>query len=225
MPDLLQPLSDFEVPNLNFDAASLNDPIAEQTEWSPLVGGGNQTKTRIYKQIGPDRVAFRPDPSVVAAVVVFFLAAVGCIGFTAYSFIRSGRFSLSPLPIVGTFMAVGCGYMIHRFFPPIMFDRRAGAFWNDWKSPEKVMRKDELKAYADFDDIHALQIIREYCEERSSSSSGSSRTKRFYSYELNLVLADGARINVTDHGNQSQIREDAKRLAAFLEKPLWDATR
>ena len=43
-------------------------------------------------------------------------------------------------------------------------------------------------------------------------------------YELNLVLEDGKRINVVDHENQDSLREDAGTLAAFLDKPIWDAT-
>ncbi len=62
--------------------------------------------------------------------------------------------------------------------------------------------------------MHALQLISEYVSGKSS----------YYSYELNLVLDDGSRINVVDHGNLAAIREDAGKLALFLAKPLWDAT-
>ena len=51
----------------------------------------------------------------------------------------------------------------------------------------------------------------------------SGDKSRYYSYELNLVLEDGSRLNVIDHGNVEAIRADAQKLAAFLGKPLWDA--
>ena len=38
-----------------------------------------------------------------------------------------------------------------------------------------------------------------------------------------LVLQDGRRLNVVDHGNREQLRADAATLARFLGKPLWDA--
>ncbi|MDP6491172.1 MAG: hypothetical protein QGG69_05335 [Kiritimatiellia bacterium] len=58
------------------------------------------------------------------------------------------------------------------------------------------------------------QLLSEYC--RSDKSS-------YYSYELNLVLQDGSRINVVDHGNKTKLREDAATLSEFLGRPVWDA--
>ncbi|WP_339137438.1 MAG: hypothetical protein WGN25_05270 [Candidatus Electrothrix sp. GW3-4] len=45
-----------------------------------------------------------------------------------------------------------------------------------------------------------------------------------YSYEIDLILKDGTRINAMGHGKKSKIQEDAKILAEFLGKPLWDAS-
>ena len=56
-------------------------------------------------------------------------------------------------------------------------------------------------------------MVSEYCSGETS----------FYSYELNLVLADGSRVNVVDHGNLPRIRRDAAMLAGFLGVPLGDA--
>jgi hypothetical protein len=53
--------------------------------------------------------------------------------------------------------------------------------------------------------------------------SGSKNS--YHSYELNLVLNDGSRINVVDHGNLERLRSDASTLSRFLDKPVWDATR
>ena len=64
--------------------------------------------------------------------------------------------------------------------------------------------------------VHALQLISEYVRGNKSS---------FYSYELNLVLDDGSRVNVVDHGALARLRDDARTLARFLGRPLWDATR
>ncbi|MDF7798906.1 hypothetical protein P4C99_05500 [Pontiellaceae bacterium B1224] len=224
MSDLLPPITEFNLPNLNFDSAQLNDPVAEITDWSPLVSGGSKTVTRILKQINPDRIAFRPSSSIIASVVIGFIMFIGMAGIPIAQMLRKGVFEFSLLPFIGLFFAgVGC-YAFYRFCSPVTFDRREDAFWKGWKSPDKVIRKDELKSYTAFDQIHALQIIRELCEQKSSSSSGTSRTEQYYSYELNFVLQDGARINITEHGNQSRIRDDAKHLSEFLKKQLWDAT-
>jgi len=49
-----------------------------------------------------------------------------------------------------------------------------------------------------------------------------SREETYISYELNLVLRDGSRLNITDHGHLKSLRPEAVRLAEFLDVPLWD---
>jgi hypothetical protein len=63
------------------------------------------------------------------------------------------------------------------------------------------------------EDIHAIQLLSEYVRRSKSS---------YYSYELNLVLNDGKRLIVVDHGNLTRLQEDAKKLLEFLGKPVWD---
>ena len=66
-------------------------------------------------------------------------------------------------------------------------------------------------------EIYALQILKEYVQ----SDKGG-----YYSYEMNLVLADASRINVVDHGDVKRIRREAAMLAAVLDMiPVWDASR
>ena len=60
----------------------------------------------------------------------------------------------------------------------------------------------------------ALQLLSEHVSGNDSS---------YYSYELNLVLEDGRRLSVVDHGDCEQLREDAQLLSQLLGKPVWDA--
>ncbi len=39
-----------------------------------------------------------------------------------------------------------------------------------------------------------------------------------------MILKDGKRHNIMDHGNLKKIREDAQIIAEFLNIPLWDIT-
>ena len=64
------------------------------------------------------------------------------------------------------------------------------------------------------DQVCAIQLIREYVRNRDS---------QYYSYELNLVCADGKRINIVDHNSLRTIRKDAVVLADYLSIPVWDA--
>jgi hypothetical protein len=64
-----------------------------------------------------------------------------------------------------------------------------------------------------FSNVHAVQIVQEYV-------SGDSD---YWSYELNLVLKDGERVHVTDHGNLEGLRRDSKRLGELMSCKVWDA--
>ena len=88
-------------------------------------------------------------------------------------------------------------------------------FWKGRKAPNEVLDIHALKNACKLEDIYALQLIAEYVRGNKSS---------YYSYEMNLVLKDGNRLNVVDHGNQTKLREDAQALATFLKVPVWDAT-
>jgi hypothetical protein len=50
----------------------------------------------------------------------------------------------------------------------------------------------------------------------------SGNKSSYLSYELNLVLSDGRRINVIDHGDKIKILVDAHDLAEFLDIPIWN---
>ncbi len=41
---------------------------------------------------------------------------------------------------------------------------------------------------------------------------------------VGLVLKNGKRLNVVDHGKRSLLVRDARKLASFLNVPVWDAT-
>lgn len=60
-------------------------------------------------------------------------------------------------------------------------------------------------------ELKGLQIIDESCWTQES---------RYTSYELNLVLSSGERINLMDHGNKSSLLDDAQTLSTFLNIPI-----
>ena len=63
-----------------------------------------------------------------------------------------------------------------------------------------------------FAEVHSIQLLDE--EVRRTSES------MFWSYELNLVLRNGKRINLIDHGNQREIRWDAGDLSRMIDVPI-----
>ncbi len=202
----------------NIDPSRFEDPVAAQTDWSPAKGGGTSFTTHTITKVGSNRIEFRASGGARVFSIIFVLMGVG----TAFSFsffhISHGTFSLShdtvaPLLFGTVFTFIGGG-MYYYFTAPIVFDKSKASFYKGRKVPGNGSGNDAMKYFARLEEIHALQLISENC--RSDDDS-------YRSYELNLVLKDGRRINVIDHGNESKLREDARTLSRFIDKPVWDA--
>ena len=202
-----------------FDPSTLQDEIADKTEWTYAKSGGANFCTHRLVQVRADRIEFHS--TIMAKVfyfVFFFIGSAVVIGIS-YSKISTGNFTfdletIMPLLIGLVFASVG-GVLFYYGTAPIVFDKRLNAFWKGRKSPKEVFDARTLKYFAKLEDIHAIQLISEYISGDKSS---------YYSYELNLVLEDASRINVVDHGSCEKIREDANTLSKLLNKPVWDAT-
>jgi hypothetical protein len=200
------------------DPARYGDPVAEKAQWHPIKSGGSNFCTRKLKVIEYQRAEFRPTVGAFLFYIVFIVMGMGAlIVFPAADFFDSDLSdSLAffiPIIVGGVFVVVGTLGVINGT-TPIVFDRLGGYFYRGRKNPLHVADKTGLKNFVEIGRIHALQIVSEYC--RSDKSS-------YYSYELNLVIDDGERINVIDHGNLTRIRGDAATLATFLGVSVWDA--
>ncbi len=215
--ELVQKIQDMARMRMPVDPSRFNDPVALQTLWTPAKGGGANFRTHKLVEVDSGRLEFRASWGAKLFYLVFLLLGLGLlVAFSAFKFASSG-FSfdvetIMPLAFGLVFACVGGGLWLAGT-APIVFDRHKGAFWKGRKSPDQVFDKAQLKKYARFEDIHALQILSEHCRGNKSS---------YYSYELNLVLKDGRRLNVVDHGNLNKLRADALILSAFLKKPVWD---
>lgn len=218
---LLKKLQAMGQPPVVFDPARFNDPLALQTEWSPLRRGGTSFRTHTLNLLHADRMEFQA--ATGAKLFCMFFALVGIImpcGFLAAAFLNRefaadmGPVMIAPVLMGLTFLAVGAG-LYYYGTAPIVFDKFRGCFWKGRKAPNEVLDISTLKNACKLEDIRALQLISEYVRGNKSA---------YYSYEMNLVLKDGKRLNVVDHGNQAKLREDAQTLATFLNVPVWDAT-
>ncbi len=202
----------------DIDLSRFEDPVAAQTDWSPAKGGGSSFTTHTITKVSPYRIEFRASGGAKVFSMVFSLMGIGIVfGFSFFHF-SHGTFSISldtvaPLLFGIVFTVIGGG-LFYYFTAPIVFDKRQASFWKGRKNPDKDFVNNTVKNFARLEEIHALQLVSENCRNDDHS---------YRSYELNLVLKDGKRINVVDHGNESKLREDAKTLSRFIEKPVWDA--
>ncbi|MHC4995359.1 MAG: hypothetical protein ACYTGQ_09935 [Planctomycetota bacterium] len=201
-----------------FDPTTLNDPVALRTGWGPAKQGGTNIRTRRLVAEGPNRLALKP----TASAMLFYCFFIG-MGLIAMILIPTGAileagpvdFMAVVMPVfIGViFVAVG-GVLLYLGARPVVFDLQSGWFWKGANDPTKAEADPDPELATPLDKIYALQIVSEYV---------SGNKNNYYSYELNAVLLEGQRINVTDHGSLRHLREDARQLADFIGVPLWDA--
>ena len=122
----------------------------------------------------------------------------------------------------GIFLIAGI-FLWKHFTKAIFFDKALGFYWEGTQRPIENTKDETIR----LQDIHAIQLISEYIVSNSSSNSGGRGRRRrnhsYYSYEINLILESGERVNVIDHGDKLSVRRDANKVADFIEVPLWDA--
>ncbi len=200
------------------DTSRFGDPLAQQIDWSPLKGGGTNFKTHTLKKVHAQRMEFRCSIGMLLFGGIFFLIGVGVLTGCVIGFFNRGPETewqiFVFLPLFGlVFGSVGF-FMLRSAMTPRVFDLAQGYYCRSRKKPEHAFDPSKIKDHVRLKEIHALQLISEYVSGDKSS---------YYSYELNLVLKDGSRINVIDHGKRSAIHQDAHTLANFLGIPCWDA--
>lgn len=202
------------------DPSSFDDPVALQTDWFPAAPGGASFGTHRLVRVSANRIEFAATFSAKFFFLVFCFAGLGVLGFQVNR-IRIGQAYLlsqeTLVPFVaGTVFAVVGGCMYWFGTTPRVFDQSRASFWRGRKEPARLSATGQSENATPLASIHALQLLTEYVSGNKNS---------YYSYELNLVLDDGSRINVVDHGNLERLRSDAQSLAQFLGKPVWDAIR
>ncbi len=201
-----------------FDPSRFGDPVAERTSWMPAKRGGASFRTRRLVHVTSARIEFRASMGAILFFGLFLLGGLGfAVGFSVFHFSQGAflvRVDTVLPPLFGIVFAVVGGCLLYLGTGPIVFDKTKGFFWKGRRTPGEMLDSNSLKHFVGLEEIHALQLVSEHCQGQKSS---------YYSYELNLILKDGKRINVVDHGNRRKLREDAETLSQFLDRPLWDA--
>ncbi|WP_417388344.1 hypothetical protein [Gimesia sp.] len=199
-----------------FDPTTLDDPVALQTEWSPLKAGGANFCTRKLVQVSPHRYEFKATLGAKAFYLIFFFIGSGALFFSTTEFISKGTVLKPEVLIpggVGLVFALAGGLMYYYGTTPVVFDKQHDCFWKGKIPADEMLYATANELLMPFREIYSIQLISEHI-------SGSDNS--YYSYEMNLVSREGVRTNVVDHGKLDQVREDARTLSEFLEVPVWD---
>lgn len=184
-----------------FDPSKFKDPIAKQTQWTPLKGGGSNFSTqKLHDPQNGHSIEFRASPGAIVFYLIFLLSGLGLL----YIFVFKQQEIM--ILVIGLIFTLIGGAMLYYGLQKRVFDKQVSAYWRGNKSAANLVQLSQ---------IHALQIISEYIK---------SKKRHYYSYELNLILKDGSRVNVVDHGNREQLVADAEKLSKFLSKPVWDSS-
>lgn len=85
----------------------------------------------------------------------------------------------------------------------------------------KVQIADE-SSYGKFRKQRLVGLVENDPSERNLPVRSRMPTKDIQTYELNIVLKSGIRVNIIDHSDAAVIREEASTLATFLTVPVWD---
>ena len=191
-----------------FDPSRFNNPVALRTDWTPLKAGGVSIEIQRLERCDYG-MHFVPSPVARVLGWACQLFGVGTIGFFGPFSIEQGIPTLSlykqPLTalVVGLVFAGIGAWTLHMAKLRNEFDTISGEFIQGNQPPLRLS------------EVHALQLLGELIQGNKGS---------YTSYELNLVLHSGERVNVVDQNNLDRLYSDAKNLAAHLDKPLWDIT-
>jgi hypothetical protein len=180
----------------------MSDQPPEDLDWSPLVPGGAAFRTHRLLAPTPTRIELHPSANARALVGAFALGSMIAVGFVVW---RSVAQDVPGIVTAGAFAVIFAGFalMLHKLLDNHRyFDAELGRYWSTRKASEPVP----------LSSIRGLQITPERVIGPESD---------YDAYELNLVLVDGRRVNVLDHGNLEQLHADAKQIAAFSRVPLW----
>lgn len=177
-----------------------------------MKAGGSNFGTHRLKEVSKDRLAFKATLGAQAFGGIFGLMGLGMLGVGIAGFFGfmggEGSWILALIGLIFTLSGYG---IIRSFTKPLVFDRQTGLFWSG-KAPED-RNGTHGSDWARLDAIEGIQLL---AEQVSGSESS------YHSYELNLILPEGARVHVVDHGNASRMREDAEKLSYFLGVPIYD---
>jgi len=190
--------------------------LRSRVDIAPLNSGGASFKTHKLVKESNTKISFKPTLGATAFASVFLCVGIAVLAFSVFPFVKipvekSNEISIFTL-IFGSIFALAGGFMLYYFSKPIVFDKRLKIFYKSYNSSIHHIDIQNSKNHIFLNTIEAIQLLGENIQSDDSN---------YNSFELNLVLKDGTRKNVIDHGNLSSIVKDARVLSEFLNVPIW----
>ncbi len=195
--------------------ALFGDDLATNTQWEPLKRGGANFKTHNLIKISSSLLKYQISTGTKILFGVFALIGIVAMAIAVFMVFEKGNSAGWFVGLIGLiFFSVSL--VLYKILGRVtVLDHSIGMMYKGNKPP-KLSGAQTSGDLVYLNDVYAIQIIKEYIRTDKSS---------YYSYEINFVMKDTTRVNVMDHGNLNQIQLDAKEIALFIGKPLWDATQ
>jgi hypothetical protein len=191
---------------------------ATEVAWAPLHPGETAWPTHRLEDRG-DKICFVGMGSGVVRHIFIGIYVLGALILYIFyknggSAIERGGYGSVEVVGVGLFLFLGLAQRLLRIRRTICFDRNSGRFCK--KGQGWPLNPSPKEWEGDINQILALQILDKFCTDVGGRGARTG-------YELNLVIPS-RRLNLSNHTNLSLMREEAKRLASFLGKEIWDKT-
>ncbi len=195
---------------------SLDQLAACKGFWEPESDTDADLCTHRLRKEGEQRVVFRSTVahlgligfwmvSIAAAALLFPLVKLGVVVVPSSKAPPWGGTLLASL--LAAYLAYLCFFKLRSALAPIVFDKRSGTFWRG-KAPEGDSAP--ARGGVRLAEIVAIQLLAEVVYRKGRRTC----------YELNLVLANGKRVQVIDHSNQRALEADVEVLSKFLGVPV-----
>ena len=164
-------------------------------------------KFRSHKVIfNQDNAYLKPTISSLLFCVVYIVVGLFLVGLGLFVYIKNNQVDFMIfLAGIGIAITTFGFTLIKPFIKQVTFDKNRGTFKNNIDRPVKI------------ENIISLQII----NKMITSKHGLS----YPCYELNMFTKNGRRVNVLNHNDLDQLKNDAQQLATFLSVELIDLQR
>tara|TARA_R110002111_G_scaffold66446_6_gene108294 strand:- start:2743 stop:3408 length:666 start_codon:yes stop_codon:yes gene_type:complete len=193
------------------------DNIKSKVDTSPLNSGGASFKTNVLIKESSSKILYKPSIGAAIFGFIFLAIGLGVLFFGIYP-LFGNNFNLAEvewfLLIFGLIFTTAGSFMFYMFYMPRVFDKQIGYYYKAYSPGSHYRNRRSSKSHIPLKSIIAIQLIGEHVKNDKGS---------YKSFELNLVLNDGSRNNVIDHGNLKSIISDAEILSNFLNIPIWHA--
>ena len=195
-----------------------DDKVVTLTEWTPKQRGGQSVQSHNLRQADNDTLVFK----MALRTAIYYYAMIAMGLFLIVLPIISPLLHLSgksnPLILVAVgllFGGIGV-YLLRITKKKISLSKNKPAIWEGEINPASAINPNTIKGYHSLKALHAVQLLQEYV-----SSYDDGKDNSYFSYEINLILSDGTRIHLVDHGNTKMALRQAQQVAEFFNVVLW----